>query len=167
MTSNTPEAVDLVSLSHTADVRLFKVLAFGNNANSTRPLTLKDRGSYHHKDTIAEVRWEVDGIPEERTMNQGPRTRVVLNGEFRRKEGVEIRPSFSQGDLTLRVCNALTLAEALRSLDIDVFHSTSCASSHSARHTSDLRATRKNRFGWPTFLYSNHQSESSFAARLV
>jgi hypothetical protein len=113
MTSNAPEAVDLVSLSHTADVRLFKVLAFGNNADSTRPLTLKDRDSYHHKDTIAEVRWELDGRPEDQERSS-LRTRVVLNGEFRRKEGVEIRPSFSQGDLTLKVCNALTLAEALR-----------------------------------------------------
>ncbi|KAH9972196.1 hypothetical protein BGW80DRAFT_1317029 [Lactifluus volemus] len=101
MTSNAPESVDLVSLSHTADVRLFKVLAFGNNANSTRPLTLKDRGSYHHKDTIAEVRWELDGRPEDQERSS-LRTRVVLNGEFRRKEGVEIRPSFSQGDLTLK-----------------------------------------------------------------
>jgi hypothetical protein len=117
MTSNTPEAVDLVSVSQFADVRLFKVLAFGDNANTTRPLTLKDRGSYHHKDLIAEVRWELDCRTEERTMNQAGsplRTRVVLNGEFRRKEGVEIRPSFTQGDLALKVCNALTLAEALR-----------------------------------------------------
>ncbi|KAH9173756.1 hypothetical protein EDB89DRAFT_2068550 [Lactarius sanguifluus] len=66
MTSETREALDLLAVSNAIDVRLLKVMAFGENAANIDPFTLRKRYSFHHRtDWAAKAQWEANDPPRE------------------------------------------------------------------------------------------------------
>jgi hypothetical protein len=144
------EAFDLVAAAHVVDVRLFKVMAFGENARVNCPFTLRDRNSYHRTDLVAEARWDLDvpTQPKELPADEAhPRSRwcIRINGEFRRKQGVEMCASFDNPLATwvIKVCSFNLVRDLAPT---DVFHSTLRASTQSVRHSSDLQVTRESHF---------------------
>jgi hypothetical protein len=128
MTSENIGAIDLVTVPHIINVRLLKVIAFGK---VDRVTSIGDLNMLHRTDWAATAQWELDGHARQLPPNEEhPRTRwcVKLNGKLRQETGVKLSPSFRMPDYALMV----------RSFDLsgdlaptDVFHSTSCVSSHS------------------------------------
>jgi len=106
LTSENYEALDLFAVSHVIDVRLQKVIAFGDRAGVVRPLTLKDRGSFHRKELAVRANWLRDGDisalpPDER--HRRPRWRVKLNGTLQRIGGVELIPSYEEPGVAMAI----------------------------------------------------------------
>ena len=102
------------------DVSLEKVLGFGKRAATVRPLTLKDRGSFHRADIVARAFWQLDGHARELLPDKAhprPRWSVELNGSLRREAGVELSPSFEGPGMAL-VVRWLTFGEDLRLSDL-------------------------------------------------
>jgi len=99
LTSENHEALDLFSVSHVIDVRLQKVMAFGERAGIVRPLTLRDRDSFHRAELAARANWVRDGdvkaLPADEH-HRRPRWRVKLNGALQRIHGVELIPSYEE-----------------------------------------------------------------------
>jgi hypothetical protein len=130
LTGENPEAFDLVAVAHVVDVRLFKVMAFGKNAMVNRPFSLKNRSSYHRADLVAEARWDLDvpkkpkELPAE-DVYLCPRWRIEIDGEFRRKQGAEMRASFNSPSMVIKVCSFNLVGDLAPT---DVFHSTLRAS---------------------------------------
>jgi hypothetical protein len=170
MTSESHEALELVAVPHAIDVRLYKDMAFGKDAQVIRPFSRSNRSSYHRAELIAAASWELDqpdGLPRELpkdNVHSCPRWRIRLNGQFRRTADVEMVATIQAPDMAIRVCRhnfGRDLAPT------DVSHSTWRASTHSVRKTSNLRrpATRKCRFLWVAF-HSRHNAMDSCAVRL-
>ena len=107
MTSETREALDLFAVSHVIDVRLLKVLAFGENAANIHPFTLRNRSSYHRTDWAAKAQWEVPSHHawELPPSDEHPRNRwrIKLNGHLYRDQTVKMSESFEQPGMTLMV----------------------------------------------------------------
>jgi hypothetical protein len=106
LTSENYEAIDLFSVSHVIDVRLEKVIAFGDRAGIVRPLTLRDRDSFHRSELAARANWVRDGEiralpPDEH--HRRPRWRVRLNGVFQRIRGVELTPSYEEPNVSMAI----------------------------------------------------------------
>ena len=151
MTSETREALDLLSVSDAVDVRLLKVMAFGENAANVHPFTLRNRSSYHRTDWAARAQWEAHSHSWELPPSDDQpraRWRIKLNGQLHRAQNVEIGESFEQPGMALMV----------RSFDSDVdlaptdfLFSTLCASFRSVRHIFALRPTRTRSFSWENF----------------
>jgi hypothetical protein len=58
LTSENFEALDLLSVPHVIDVRLQKVMAFGDRAGIVRPLTLRERGAFFTaQNWLQEANW--------------------------------------------------------------------------------------------------------------
>ncbi|KAI0254970.1 hypothetical protein BJV78DRAFT_1180287 [Lactifluus subvellereus] len=55
MTSENREALDLVAVPDVIDVRLFKVMGFGEKGKVIQPFSLMNRSSYHRTDLAAEA----------------------------------------------------------------------------------------------------------------
>lgn len=137
-------------MSHVIDVRLQKVLAFGERASAIHPLTLMDRSSFHRTDWAAIAHWE-DGQIKEVASNERhpqPRWRVKLDGELKREPDIELSPSFDVPGMSLMV-RSFNLGKDL--VSIDGLQSTLCISSHSARQTSALQPTRGECLSWARF----------------
>jgi len=106
LTSETREALDLLAVSDVIDARLQKVLGFGEHAATVRPLSLKDRKSFHRTDLAARASWQPDGPVRELLPDEGhrlPRWSVQLNGSLQRETGVELSPSFEHPGMALIV----------------------------------------------------------------
>ena len=108
MTSETREALDLFAVSHVIDVRLLKVLAFGQNAANIHPFILRNRSSYHRTDCDAKTQWEA---PSHHAWELSPsdeqpraRWRIKLNGHLYRDQTVKMSERFEQPCMTLMVC---------------------------------------------------------------
>ncbi|KAF8271173.1 hypothetical protein EI94DRAFT_1827775 [Lactarius quietus] len=104
MTCESREALDLLAVSHAIDVRLLKVMAFGDNAANIHPFTLRNRSSYHRTDWAARAQWEGNANSWELPPNdEHPRIRwrVKLNGQLHRDENVEISESYEQTGMAL------------------------------------------------------------------
>jgi len=104
LTSENREALDLFSVSDVIDVRLQKVLAFGKDAATVRPLNLKDRSSFHRSDLAARAHWQLDGHARELLTDEGHRRlrwTVELKGSFQRESEVELSPSFEVSGMAL------------------------------------------------------------------
>lgn len=106
LTSENNEALDLFSVSHVIDVRLQKVMAFGDRAGVVRPLTLRDRGSFHRAELAAKANWVRDGDvkalpPDEH--HRRTRWRVKLNGALQRIRDVELIPSYEEPGVTMAI----------------------------------------------------------------
>ncbi|KAI0255034.1 hypothetical protein BJV78DRAFT_1359024 [Lactifluus subvellereus] len=105
MTSENREALDLVAVPDVIDVRLFKVMGFGERGKVIQPLSLMNRTQYHRADLAAEATWELDGYPEELPTSRRhprPRWRIGFNGNLRRKTTVGFVPSFESENLVIR-----------------------------------------------------------------
>jgi hypothetical protein len=106
LTSENYEALDLFAVSHVIDVRLQKVIAFGDRAGVVRPLTLKDRGSFHRKELAVRANWLRDGdirtLPSDEHYSR-PRWRVKLNGTLQRIGGVELIPSYEEPGVAMAI----------------------------------------------------------------
>ncbi len=81
-------------------------MAFGNRAGVVRPLTLKDRDSFHRAELAAKANWERDGDikalpPDEH--HKRPRWRVKLNGALVRLRGVELIPSYEEPGVSMAI----------------------------------------------------------------
>jgi hypothetical protein len=106
MTCETREALDLLAVSHAIDVRLLKVLAFGQNPANIHPFTLRNRDSYHRTDWAAKAQWEPNvhswELPPD---DEHPRVRwrCKLNGQLHRAPNVEISESYDQSGMALMV----------------------------------------------------------------
>ena len=100
MTSENREALDLFAVSHAIDVRLLKVLVFGENAAAaTPPFNIANRKSYHIKEWVAKAQWDVDGLARGLPLNNeypNPRWRINLNGKLLREPLAEINPSLAE-----------------------------------------------------------------------
>ncbi|KAH9960942.1 hypothetical protein BC827DRAFT_1267989 [Russula dissimulans] len=98
LTSENHETLDLITVPHVINVQLMRVMAFGDGATDVRPLTLRDRRSFHDSRVVARAHWELDGHTKELFPNERhPRTRwrMKLKGELQRVPGVEnLDPSF-------------------------------------------------------------------------
>ena len=106
LTSENYEALDLFSVSHVIDVRLQKVMAFGDRAGIVRPLTLRDRDAFHRAELAARADWMRDGDvkslpPDEH--HRRPRWRVKLNGALQRIRGVELIPSYEEPGVSMAI----------------------------------------------------------------
>ncbi|KAI9451459.1 hypothetical protein BJY52DRAFT_100985 [Lactarius psammicola] len=98
MTCEDREALDLFAVPHVIDVRLLKVLAFGNNAAAAAPpFTLRNRESYHITNWVATALWNVNG----HTIQENGRLRIKLNGRLLRDLGAEITHSFAEPGMAL------------------------------------------------------------------
>ncbi|KAI0255036.1 hypothetical protein BJV78DRAFT_1151867 [Lactifluus subvellereus] len=109
MTSENREALDLVALPDLGpdviDVRLIKVMGFGEKGKVIQPLSLMNRSLYHRTDLAAESIWELDGHPEELPTSEEhpwPRWRIRFNGNLRRKATVRLVPSFEDERMIIR-----------------------------------------------------------------
>jgi hypothetical protein len=100
MTCENREALDLFAVSHAIDVRLLKILVFGENAAAvTPPFNLANRKSYHIKEWVAKAQWDVDGLARGLPLNNeypNPRWRINLNGKLLREPLAEISPSLAE-----------------------------------------------------------------------
>lgn len=104
MTSETREALDLFAVSHAIDIRLLKVMAFGENATDTHPFTLRNRSSYHRTDWAAKAQWETDARSWELPpSDEHPRARwrIKLNGRLHRDQSVKMSESFEEPGMAL------------------------------------------------------------------
>ncbi|KAH9998863.1 hypothetical protein BJV74DRAFT_883111 [Russula compacta] len=104
LTSESRQALELFAVSRAIDVRLQKVMAFGERASAIQPLNLMDRSSFHRTDWAAIAHWEDDSQIKELTLNERhpkPRWRVKINGELRREPDVELSPSFDVPGMSL------------------------------------------------------------------
>lgn len=106
LTSENYEALDLFSVSHVIDVRLQKVMAFGDRAGIVRPLTLRDRDAFHRAKLAARANWVRDGDvqalpPDEH--HRRPCWRVRLNGVLQRIHGVELIPSYEEPGVSMAI----------------------------------------------------------------
>ena len=93
-------------MSQAIDVRLQKVVAFGDRAGAVRPLSLKDRGSFHKAELAAKASWELDGNARELPLNEQHRRRrwrVKLNGAFHRNRSVELSPSYEEPGVSMAI----------------------------------------------------------------
>jgi len=99
LTSENNEALDLFSVSHVIDVRLQKVMAFGERAGIVRPLTLRNRDSFHRAELASRANWVRDGDVRALPLDEHhrrPRWRVKLDGTLQRIHGVELIPSYEE-----------------------------------------------------------------------
>ena len=106
MTSETREALDLFAVSDVIDVRLLKVMAFGENAANAHPFTLRNRSSYHRTDWAAKAQWQCDSHSWELPPSDGQpraRWRIKLNGQLHRDHTVKMGESFEQSGMALMV----------------------------------------------------------------
>lgn len=145
LTSENNEALDVCSTSHVIDVRLQKVVAFGDRAGAVRPLSLKNRGAFHNAELAAKAFWDRDIQTKELPpdgQHRRPRWRVKLNGTLQREPKVEMCPSYEEPgvSMAIMVCNLLNLYGDPGSTDVP--HSTLWASFHSARRSSALIESR-------------------------
>jgi hypothetical protein len=81
-------------------------MAFGERAKVVRPLTLKDRDSFHRAEPAAKAIWERDGDakalpPDEH--HQQSRWRVKLNGALQKIPGVELIPSYEEPGVSMAI----------------------------------------------------------------
>ena len=107
MTSENREALDLVAVSDAVNVRLFKVMGFGEKGKVIQPVSLMSRSLYHRTDLAAEAKWKLDGYPKELPTSEAhprPRWCISLNGELHRKAGIQLIPSFDGPNVLTRVC---------------------------------------------------------------
>lgn len=106
LTSENRVALDLLAVSHIIDVQLHKVMAFGEQAAPVRPLSLRNRKSYHRSDLAAKAHWQRDGHTRELPLDdEHPRSRwsVKLNGNLHRETDIQLTPSFEEPGIALRV----------------------------------------------------------------
>ena len=107
MISESLEALDLVQAAPDAiDVRLLKVMGFGEQGKIIQPFALLNRSYYHRTDLVAEAKWEPDGHPKELTSqaHSRPRWHIEFNGNLLRKGAMKLGPSFEGKDMVIRVC---------------------------------------------------------------
>jgi hypothetical protein len=100
MTSETREALDLLSVSDAIDVRLLKVLAFGENAANVHPL----RNRYNRTDWAGKAQWEAHSRSWELPPSEGQsraRWRIKLNGQLHRDQNVRMEESFERPGMAL------------------------------------------------------------------
>jgi hypothetical protein len=93
-------------VSNAIDVRLEKILAFGEQAAAVRRLNLKDRKSFHRVDLAAKSSWQLDGHARELLTDQEhprPRWCIELDGSLRRETKVGLSPSFEEPGMALVV----------------------------------------------------------------
>jgi hypothetical protein len=93
-------------VSHVIDVRLQKVVAFGDRAGAVRPLSLRDRDSFHRAELAAKASWELDGHFKELPPNEQhrrPRWRIKLNGALHRVRGVELNPTYEEPGVSMAI----------------------------------------------------------------
>jgi hypothetical protein len=131
MTSENIRAMDLVTVPHIINVRLLKVMTFGEQVKVNHFSSVGDLTSLHRTDWAATAQWELDGHPRQLPPSEEhPQFHwcIKLNGKLRQEKGITLDRSFRLPNYTLRV----------RSFDLggdlapsDVFHSTLCVSSHS------------------------------------
>lgn len=81
-------------------------MGFGDRAGTVRPLTLRDRGSFHRTEPAARANWVRDGDiralpPDEH--HKRPRWCVKLNGALQKFPGVELRPSYEEPGVTMAI----------------------------------------------------------------
>jgi len=105
LTSENHEALDLLTVPHVINVQLMRVMAFGDGATDVRPLTLRDRRSFHDSRVVAKAHWELDGRTKELSPNERharTRWRMKLKGELQRAPGVQnLDPSFEVPGMTI------------------------------------------------------------------
>ena len=113
MTSASLEALDLVRTApDVIDVRMFKVMGFGEQGKIIRPFSLMNRSFYHRTDLVAGATWELDGQPKELPgeAHSPPRWHIEFKGNLEWNGTVKLGPSFEGKDMVLRV-GGVTLAE--------------------------------------------------------
>ncbi|KAI0303672.1 hypothetical protein B0F90DRAFT_1916642 [Multifurca ochricompacta] len=105
MTSESREALDLVTISDVINVRLLKLITFGEQASAAAgPMSLVNRGSYHRKDWAARAHWEVDGHTKELPpTKERPqiRWRIKLNGKLQRDRRVDMCSSMEKPGMAI------------------------------------------------------------------
>jgi hypothetical protein len=107
MTSESLEVLDLVrTVPDAIDVRLFKVMGFGEQGKIIQPFSLMNRSFYHRTDLVAEAIWKPDGHPKEVTSeaHSRPCWHIQFNGNLLRKGAVKLGPSLEEKDMVIRVC---------------------------------------------------------------
>jgi len=118
LTSENRVALDLLAVSHVINVQLHKVMAFGEQAATIRPLSLRNRTEYHRSDLAARAHWQCDGYTQELPLDdEHPRLRwrVKLDGNLHRETNIELTPSFEEPGMRLMVRMIdVILAKALR-----------------------------------------------------
>ncbi|KAF8485988.1 hypothetical protein DFH94DRAFT_163201 [Russula ochroleuca] len=107
LTSENHEALDLFSPSHVIDVRLHKVVAFGDRAGAVRPLSLKDHDAFHRVELVAKAKWELPDTQAKELPPNGqhrrPRWRVKINGTLQRNPDVELCPSYEEPGVSMAI----------------------------------------------------------------
>jgi hypothetical protein len=107
LTSEQREALDVFAVSNVIDVRLQKVMVFGEQAAAVHPSILNDSKSFHRTDLAARsTRWQLDGRAKQHLPDaECPRHRwsIELRGNFHRETGVELTPSFDEPGMSLVV----------------------------------------------------------------
>ena len=81
-------------------------MGFGSRAGIVRPLTLKDRDSFHRAELAARANWVRDGDvkalpPDEH--HRRPRWRVKLNGALQRIRDVELIQSYEEPGVPMAI----------------------------------------------------------------
>ncbi len=133
-------------------------MAFGEQAKVVRPLTLKNRDSFHRAEPAAKAIWDRDGdvraLPPDEHHRQS-RWCVELNGALQKIRGVELIPSYEEPGVTMAIMvSCPSLGENPRWTNIP--RSTLYASFHSARRSSALRITRTKSLLSPRLSSPNH-----------
>jgi len=106
LTSENRVALDLLAMSHVIDVQLHKVMAFGEQAATVRPLSLRNRTAFHRSDLAGKAHWQRDGHTRELPPDdEHPRSRwrVKLDGNLQRETNIELTPSFEEPGMALVV----------------------------------------------------------------
>ena len=91
-------------MPHDIDVRLQKVLAFGDRAGAVRPLDFSDRNAFHR--TVARANWQVDGHSEKlptNSTNRRHRWRIKLKGTLRITPGAALTPSYEEPGVSMAI----------------------------------------------------------------
>ena len=93
LTSEDRGALDLLAVSHVINAQLHTIMAFGEQATTVRPLSLRNRTAFHRSDLAAKAHWQHDGHPRELPPDdehRRTRWRVKLNGNFERETNMEL-----------------------------------------------------------------------------
>ena len=149
LTSENRVALDLLAVSHAIDEQLHKVMAFGEQAVTARPLSLQNPTVFRRSDLAAKAHWQRDGHPRELPPGDEhlwSHWCIKLNGNLERETNIKLTPSFEDSGMALmvRTIDVMILAKALRLPMTSSF----CASSHSSRQISDLRMTPREPWLW-------------------
>jgi hypothetical protein len=150
------EAIDLVAVPQVIDVRLRRVIAFGQDGVN-RLFTVAGLTTLRRTDWVAKAQWELEGQPthlppdEEHARSHWC---IKFKGELHQDNKFELTKSLRKEDHAVMV-RSFDLGRWSCTADWRLCHSILCVSSHSGHQSFALQAAGKRNFSWAKSRFRN------------